>query len=113
MTSHQSKMTREYLCSEVSVGEWIQELIKSFLVEFLVLFFLNFFWIPHLQFITGKRGLVLSHIKKEHNIKNSHCSQLTHIGFVSFVNSQSQYFSVLVFFVFFFSSCHYKRKYKF
>lgn len=57
MTSDQSKMKSEYLCSEVSVGKWVQELIKSSLVEFLILFFLNFFWIPHLQFITGKRGL--------------------------------------------------------
>jgi hypothetical protein len=38
-----------HLSGEVSVSKRIQKLIKCLLVEFIVLSFLNFLWIPHLH----------------------------------------------------------------
>lgn len=103
-----------YLSCEVSVGKRVQKLIECLLIELIVFGVLNFLWISHLH--GGNRNQLSVLFISPYSLQSDHkyqkgdvlsmkqtdnCnSRLTHMGFVSLASSQSQYFSVIVFFFF-------------
>lgn len=91
-----------YLSSKMWRCKRFQVLIESLLIELIVVFCSNLFGVSKLQNVRVTQCVPWNDARR----KQATIQTLTHIGWVSLVKSQSQYFSTTVLVFFFF--CHNK-----